>query len=257
MNSTLYHIIKKNIIVIILVFNFTSFYSQKYFSKSNLNYFDQYSISGGLLINQAIHNDLSYRPNNKALIIINTNAVTVKNLSFNIGLGLRKKALIGYGNYSWLKLFNNFGPSSNHFYERYFKHEFLYFNLEALFKITFLQKYKLQPFLFIGPRFNKIINQSDSLDYYNKYYNTKFKTRDNYINSFYGLGLNYYINTCFVVNIAFERNEDMIPYRQAYFNNNSSIASQEIRFISYSFQLGLTYTIKKPSILQKKALVIE
>jgi len=44
----------------------------------------------------------------------------------------------------------------------------------------------------------------------------------------------------------FEENNNLIPYKQVYFNFDSHSKEKEIRFLSYSFQIGLQYTL--PSI---------
>ena len=154
--------------------------AQNYFSKSNFHYLDQYSVSGGLLVNQANHKNFGYKPNNKALISASVTALRLKNFSLHIGLGFRKKSLVGYGNYPWLRLFNNLEPTELLGFQNYYKIDFSYLNADALFKVTFLQKYKLQPFLFVGARYNKILSYSDSLDIYNKtLLSYSFKKRDN------------------------------------------------------------------------------
>ena len=219
---------------------------QNYFSKNNFNFFNQYSISGGILINQAQHSQFGYKPNNKPLITINANALHVKNLDINVGLGFREKSLIGYGNYPWLRLVNNLPPITSVNFQPFYKINFSYLNADVSFKITFLKKYKLQPFVFVGARYNKILKYSDSLELYNKYYSSTFKTRDNYINPFFGLGCNYSINSNISFHILFEQNNDIIANKQVYFNSN--IKDDEIRFLSYSFQIGVQYTLQKKII---------
>ncbi len=238
-------------IFILCLSGFTSSYvkAQNYFSKSNFHCLDQFTVSGGLLVNQANHQNFGYKPNNKALFSANVTALRLKNFSLHIGLGFRKKSLVGYGNYPWLRLINNLEPTEIMGFQRTYKIDFLYFNADALFKVTFLQKYKLQPFLFVGARYNKILSYSDSLDIYNKtLLSDSFKKRDNYINSFFGIGCNYSINSNLSIHFIFEENNDMIPYRQVYFNSNPEAKRKEIRFLSYSFQIGIQYTIKKLGI---------
>lgn len=249
MLPTILHKINISFGIFILFFwGLTSSYvnAQNYFSKSNFHYLDQYSVTGGLLVNQANHQNFGYKPNNKAVISANVTAVRLKNFSLHIGLGFRKKSLIGYGIYPWLKVINNLEPTEIMSFQRAYKIDFLYFNADALFKVTFLQKYKLQPFLFVGARYNKILSYSDSLDIYNKtLLSDSFKKRDNYINSFFGIGCNYSINSNLSIHFIFEENNDMIPYKQIYFNSNPEAKRKEIRFLSYSFQIGIQYTLPK------------
>ena len=247
-----------NIIFVILILSISVFTSidlkaQNYFSKSNFHYLNQYSISGGLLVNQANYNHFGYKPNNKTLINAHINVLRIQNFSFNVGLGFRKKSLIGYGNYPWLKLINNLEPTEVMSSQNFYEINFSYLNADALFKVTFLQKYKLQPFIFVGARYNKILSYSNSLEMYNKtLLSSSFKKRDNYINSFFGIGCNYSINSLLCVHFTFEENNDIIPYKQVYFNTNPQAKEKEIRFLSYSFQIGIQYTLPASNIKLEK-----
>ena len=233
-------------ITCVLGFNSYNLKGQNYFSKNNFHYLDQYSISGGVLINQANQLNFGYKPNKKPLINASISAIRLNNFSINISLGYREKSLVGYGNYPWLRLIRNLEPTEIMSFQNYYQLNFSYLNTDALFKITFLQKYKLQPFIYFGARHNKILSFSDSLDIYNKtLLSNSFKKRDNYINSFFGIGFNYSINSSISIHAFFEQNNDMIPNKQIYFNTNQLAHEKEIRFLSYSFQIGIQYTLTK------------
>lgn len=216
---------------------------QSYFSKSNFEFHNQYSISGGIIVNQGNYKQLSYQPNNKPLFNINFNAVSVKHFSVHFGLGYREKSLLGYGDYPWLRIINNYSPLHSNGALSYYDIKMSYVNADMFFKITFLYKYKLQPFVFSGARYNRLVSYSDSLDIYNSKLGASFKTRDKYINSFYGIGLNYEINPKLGIQIVFEQNNDIIPNKQVFFNSGKN--DNEIRFLSYSFQIGIQYKLSR------------
>ena len=230
--------------------------AQHYFSKNNFHYLSQYSISGGLLVNQANHKHVSYQPNNKALFNFNINAIRIKHFSIDLGGGYRKKSLIGYGNYGALKLFNNPEPSPI-LAPPYFKIDFSYLTADATFRITFLQKYMFQPFIFAGVRYNKILSYSDSIDFYNNYLFRPFYKRDKYINSFFGLGCNYSLNSNINLNIFFEENNDLIFPNERNLLYTIPNVDKEIRFLSYSFQIGIQYTLPKATNTLKRVKPIE
>lgn len=237
-------------IVVFITFSilFTSnLNAQHYFSKSNLLYLKDFSINGGLLVNQANYRDLGFKPNNKALVNVNINAVSIQNFGLDFGFGFRNKSLTGYGNYPRLRLFRNHKSATNPL-QNDSKIDFSYFNIDAALKVVFFKKYKLQPFVFIGARYNKILRYSDSLHVYNKFlYSSSTKLNDNYINSFYGLGCSYSINSDFNINVLFENNKDIIFNKQVYYFGNRN-KEEVLRFLSYSFQIGIQYTFKKRRI---------
>lgn len=245
--------LKKTFLIFLLVAG-TSINAQNYFSRSNFNYLDQYSISGGLLVNQANHDNYSYKPNNKAILLANISALRIKNFSLQIGIGFRQKSLIGYGNYHWLRIFNNPSPIPPSNYARSYNIDFSYLNADVSFKVLFLQKYKFQPFIVGGARYNKILAYSDSLEIYNKFQSFPFKKKDHYFNSFFGIGCNYTVNSNVSFHFLFERNNDVIPYKQVYFNPNSQAAQEEIRFLSHSFQVGIQYTLPQVEYKLKKPM---
>lgn len=128
-----------------------------------VNFFKYADVNIGTCINKAsIDYSYGFNTNARAAYLVTLNVINIKNFSFNVSGGYRTKSLIGLGSKNPMpRLKKNYMKyrSANYLSnDSALNINFNYINIDAVFKITFLKKKLLNPYILVGPRVNVFVN---------------------------------------------------------------------------------------------------
>lgn len=225
--------------------------------KDSIVFFKSVEISAGLLNNQANIGPRYYEINKKKAFNFSCAPVSFRNVSFLVSGGYREKGLEGTGNHGFKRLFDKRYFIIPFQYDKVgYNYKFNYITGDLALKSAFLLKYMLQPYIYYGLRYNRIIKYTNNDTTNNvllDYYILTDNLRKNHFNPFYGLGLYIDLNDGFKVFGQFEINHDkkaLNGFEHGLAATNipplkEFRALYELRFHTYSYQIGVLYSFKQ------------